>query len=74
MLSLQYLKTRLHVWPRGKELKAIHSLCCKEAKIKKLADMSTDHPTRRDVCWGRLQTITESLILLVFYFWSEFEL
>ena len=24
MLSLQYLKARLHVWPRGKELKVIH--------------------------------------------------
>lgn len=30
--------------------------------------MSTDHPTRRDVCWGRIQTITESLIQLAFIF------
>lgn len=53
MLSLQYLKARLHVWPRGKELKVIHSLCCIEAKIKKLGNKSTDHPTRRDVLvWG----------------------
>lgn len=36
--------------------------------------MSTDHPTQRDVRWGRLQTTTKSLILLAFYFWSEFEL
>lgn len=47
--------------------------CCTETKMK-LGDMSTDHPSRRGVCWGRLQTITESLILLAFYFWSEFEL
>lgn len=34
-------------------MKVIHSLCCIEAKIKKLGDKSTDHPTKRDVLvWG----------------------